>query len=160
LELKPIDVETFHAIVDLAHSIPDFGSGEGSPREVALYRVLRGFGARESGFLEFAIGLEAALLSGVPTELSYRFCLYGSLFLRDERDPTSTFDQLKQIYNVRSKLVHGSRIKPAERHAAEKTAEDLAKAVSARQSDTAGPRRACSTGWRCPVGPTALAERR
>jgi hypothetical protein len=25
--------------------------------------------------------------------------------------------------------VHGSRIKPAERHAAEKTAEDLAKAV-------------------------------
>jgi Apea-like HEPN len=118
----------------------DFGGQEGSSKEIVLYRVLRGCGMhwQQSGFLDFAIALEAALLSGTTSEHSYRFSLYGALFLRDGRDPRRTFDQLHNIYMVRSKLVHGSRVNATHRIAAEADAAELALAVV---------RKAVETGW-------------
>jgi hypothetical protein len=86
-ENEPIGRDQFEAVVRLAHKIPDFGAGEGSSRAVALYRVLRGCSTSESGFLDFAIALEAALLSGATTELVYRFSLYGSLFSATTETP-------------------------------------------------------------------------
>ena len=66
---------------------------------------------QQAGFLDFATALEAALLSGISDELAYRVCLYGLLFLGDERDSHESFEKLKKIYDVRSKVVHGSRSK-------------------------------------------------
>ncbi len=121
----------FRRVVDLAHQIPNFGGAEGRPQEVALFRILRASGMdwRESPFLDFAIGLEAALLGGTSDELSYRFSLYGALYLRAQRDPEDVFMRLKNIYRVRSKLVHGGHVSPESRAAAEGDASDLAKAV-------------------------------
>jgi hypothetical protein len=134
-----ISAKEFRAIVDLAHQIPRFGA-EGSGRDIVLFRVLRGCGRhwQESGFLDFAIALEAALLGGVKAELAYRFSLYGALYLRDERDPGETFRKLRNIYEVRSRLVHGGRVKADDRAAAERDAADLAKAVT---------RKAVQVGW-------------
>lgn len=130
----------FRAIVDLAHQIPKFGEAEGSGRDVVLFRVLRGCGMQwqESGFLDFAIALEAALLGGIENELAHRFRLYGALYLGQERDPLGTFNKLRNIYNVRSKLVHGGRVKADDRAAAEHDAADLAKTVT---------RKAVLDGW-------------
>lgn len=137
----PLSDQQFHDAVDLAHKIPDFGGQEGSGKEIVLYRVLRGCGThwQQSGFLDFAIALEAALLSGITSELSYRFSLYGALFLRDSRDPRRTFDQLHNIYSVRSKLVHGSRVNATHRQAAEADAAELALAVVRKSVESGWP---------------------
>lgn len=131
----------FKAVVDLAHKMPEFGPAEGSSREVVLYRMLRGLGVhwQESGFLDFAVALEAALLKGAQTELSYRFALYGALFLRDERRSKETFDQLRKVYAVRSNLVHGSATKAGEREEALKLASDIGRAVTLRAIEHGWP---------------------
>jgi hypothetical protein len=118
-------------IVDLALKIPDFGPSETSRQEIVLQRLLRGFGAswQDAGFLDFVVCLEAALLGVDRDELTYRFKLYGSLFLRDRYDPKETFDRLGKIYKVRSKLVHGSPVAPATYQEVRKDAKELAVAV-------------------------------
>jgi len=138
---KPIDRSTFEKIIDLGYQIPDFTSNESDPHEIALDRLLRACGATNSasGFLDFVIALEAALLAGVETELSYRFSLYGALFLKPERDPTETFKKLREVYSVRSKIVHGSPVKPAKRTAAVNDAADIAKAVIRRAIEQSWP---------------------
>jgi hypothetical protein len=130
----------FRTIVDLAHEIPPFGGEESSGHDIVLFRVLRGAGMhwQTSGFLDFAIALEAALLGGIQDELAYRFSLYGALFLRGDFDPGQTFGRLKRIYDVRSRLVHGSPVSSESRTAAEQDAAELAKAVT---------RRAVLQGW-------------
>jgi hypothetical protein len=118
-------------IVDLALKIPDFGPSETSRQEIVLQRLLRGFGAswQDAGFLDFVVCLEAALLGVDRDELTYRFKLYGSLFLRDRYDPKETFDRLGKIYKVRSKLVHGSPVAPTTYQEVRKDAKELALAV-------------------------------
>lgn len=137
---KPISQSDFSNVVDLAYKIPKFGGAEESSREIVLSRVLRGCGMRwgESGFLDFAIALEAALLGSPTTELRYKFSLYGALFLEDQFDPRHTFERLKKIYDVRSKLVHGGRVKPQDLQVATQHAIELAKAVT---------RKAVQSGW-------------
>ena len=135
---RPITKAEFEAAIDLAYKTPDFAAEESTGKGVVLYRVLRGSGVDTGGFLDFAIALEAALLSGAQTELAYRFSLYGALFLADERDAHATFTRLKRIYQIRSKLVHGAIVRPDDRYAAEQDAAELAKAVA---------RRAIERGW-------------
>jgi hypothetical protein len=108
-------------------------------KEIALYRSLRGFGSQDAGFLDFAIALEATLLEGEKTELAYRFRLYGALFLNPERDPDETFEKLKNIYDVRSSLVHGSRLKVEKRSAAERDAADLAGLITKKAIESGWP---------------------
>lgn len=134
----PIDQREFEAVVDLAHSIPPFGPEERTHEEVVLHRALRGCGAERRGLIDLATSLEAALLRGTTTELSYRFRLYGSLFLAPERDPRQTAEELKDIYEVRSRLVHGTPVSLARLRAAEATARTISIAVV---------RKAIETGW-------------
>lgn len=131
LDQKPISDEEFIDVVELAYKIPPFGLSEDSAERIALSRLLRACGAQneQDGFLDFAIALEAALLRGLETELTYRFRLYGAMFLREDFPPRETFDRLKNIYEVRSKLVHGDVIKPSKLVAARADAPALAKAV-------------------------------
>lgn len=136
---KRLTPTVFKSIVDLAYKIPNFGGEEGSGKEIALFRTLRGCGSQDSALLDFAIALEAALLGGATTELAYRFSLYGALFLQEERDTNETFDKLKNVYDVRSKLVHGSRIKREARTAAEQDARELARAVIKRAIERGWP---------------------
>jgi len=134
-----IDWPEFTGIVDLACAMPVFSGEEGSRQEVALFRVLRGCGAAKPGFLDFAIALEAALLGGEKNELAYKFRLRGALYLRPEREPAATFDQLKQVYNVRSDLVHGTGVSATKLHDTSATARDLALAVTKKAVETGWP---------------------
>lgn len=128
---KPLGPEEFEDIVDLAYRIPKFGREEGNHREVALDRVFRGCGVgnAESGLLDFAIALEAALLDGAQQELAYKFRLYGALYLRHVRPPEQSFKDFKLIYSARSRLAHGGALPEGERRAAEAAAKELAKLV-------------------------------
>lgn len=147
---KLLSRDDFLAVVDRAYKMPDFGGAESSGREVVLDRVLRACGLRwlDSSFLDFAIALEAALLQKPTTELSYKFSLYGALFLRQELDPQETFRRLRNVYDVRSKLVHGGAILPQKRNDANRDAGELAIAVA---------RKAIDSGWPDPAKLDALA---
>lgn len=133
--------EDFRNIVDLAYKMPDFSGREASGHEVVLYRVLRALGARptDSAFLDLVIALEAALLAGAATELSYKFSLYGALYLREEYQPPATFNRLKNIYRVRSKLVHEGRTTPDTSQKATRDASELAKAVTLKAIESGWP---------------------
>jgi hypothetical protein len=113
---------------------------EASGREIVLSRMLRACATPrpESALLDFTIALEAALLKGSKTELSYRFALYDALFLREELDPIKTFGRLRKIYDNRSKLVHGGKLSASDLHATAHEAAELAKAVT---------RKAIESGW-------------
>ena len=138
---RDLSGEEFEAVVDLAYRMPDFGPEESSSREVVLYRLLRGLGVhwQDSGFLDFAIALEAALLKGTRTELSYKCALYGALFLQEEKSSSNTFSQLRKVYEARSKLVHGSGLKPGELAEATTSAKEIAVAVVLKALETGWP---------------------
>jgi hypothetical protein len=133
-----IDQEEFEALVDLALAMPPFGPEETTRKEIVLYRVLRGCGAERPAFVDLATALEAALLEDADSDLAYRFRIYGALFLAAERDPRETAEQLKEVYRVRSRLVHGTPVAADRLRAAETTARALATAVA---------RTAIETGW-------------
>jgi hypothetical protein len=139
---RSIDLSEFRKVVELASQIPPFGSDERSPKEVCLYRALRGAGGQpgHSGLLDFTISLEAALLPKIDSELSYRFRLYGSLFLRHSLPPGATFKELGSVYKARSKLIHGEVLKRGERSKAEASARRLALAVIGRSVEVGWPR--------------------
>ena len=66
----------------------------------------------EDRIIDIAILLESTLLHGIGQELNYRFALRGSLLLREVRDPTTSFDEFRRLYKVRSQIVHeGARLK-------------------------------------------------
>jgi hypothetical protein len=139
VDAKSISQEQFASAVDLATKMPDLGADESSREAIVLWRLLRGCGAVTGGFLDHAISLEAALLGGTKLALAYKFRLYGALFLSNERDPKTTFAQLKRVYDVRSSLVHGTPIKAGDRQTAEADAADLAKAVAKRCLESGWP---------------------
>ena len=87
------------------------------------------FSTDHPAFRDLATELEAALLKDTRTELAYRFCLYGALVLAPEHEPEATAGQLKEVYELRSRLVHGTPVPAARLHAAETTARTLATAV-------------------------------
>ena len=64
----------------------------------------------EDAIIDYAVGLERLLLSGVEGELSYRFALRGATVLSCKKGGAQSFhDNLKEFYNLRSSIVHGSR---------------------------------------------------
>ena len=138
---REITDQEFKNVVDLALAIPEFGADEATSQSIVMNRLLRGCGTQqnESAFLDFAIALEAALLGGTRTELAYRFKLYGSLFLRDNRDPSQTFSDFAKVYRVRSDLVHGTPVTLEKRVEATNLAKELALAVVRKSVRDAWP---------------------
>jgi hypothetical protein len=68
----------------------------------------------EDSVIDLSICLEALLLSGLGNEedrgnVSYRFALHGArLLAKDIGDRRRLYRKLKQVYGVRSKIVHGA----------------------------------------------------
>lgn len=141
VDLRELAQADFEAAVDLAYRMPEFGPAEESSHEIALYRTLRGLGMhwQESGFLDFTIALEATLLEDTQVELAYKFALYGALFLRAELPPAETFRRLRDVYSIRSRLVHGGSVKPEWRQQAERDAADIARAVMLKAIEEGWP---------------------
>jgi hypothetical protein len=138
--------EEFAEAVDLAHCLPQ--ARRHGRESVVLERVMRGASGQSGAFLDNAIALEAALLAGAKTELKYRFSLYGALYLRNERDPQTTFAQLKEIYDVRSTIAHGGNERSDKRTRVEANAAALVRVVV---------RKAVTEGWPVPADLDAVA---
>ncbi len=65
----------------------------------------------DDAIIDYAIGLEALLLENASTELSYRFALRGASILSlSSGGKERFFNQLREFYNIRSKIVHGNPV--------------------------------------------------
>lgn len=79
----------------------------------------------EDAILDYSIGLEALLTRGVSGELSYRFALRGSTILAwDGSNKERYYKSLRDFYDTRSKIVHGSRVDEKELRNAKSTGEE------------------------------------
>ncbi len=124
----PMTQLQFTELISLARRMPVLSESSNSNRAIALYRALRGLMARfgeGDGFLDFAIALEALLLAGENSELSFRFAFYGAAFLKRIRLHAETFKSLRTVYRVRSKLVHGLKYTDSDRAEAGRLAMEL-----------------------------------
>ncbi|HEY6679099.1 MAG TPA: hypothetical protein VI411_09390 [Actinomycetota bacterium] len=74
----------------------------------------RGLRQREDRIIDELIALEA--LAGSRTELRFRLAFrISSLVASDEDERLAVFEAMRRYYDVRSKIVHGSDLRPAER---------------------------------------------
>lgn len=65
----------------------------------------------EDAILDYSIGLESLLTRGVSDELSYRFALRGATILAwESSNKDSYYKSLRDFYDIRSKIVHGSQV--------------------------------------------------
>ena len=91
-----------------------------SPHDVALQRLSMG-SSRSSAtdaLVDFVIALEALLLPYDSHtrhgDLSHRFRLHGAHYLASKKaDRTHVYDQLRDLYDLRSRIVHGGGNKKA-----------------------------------------------
>ena len=66
--------------------------------------------------LNFVIVLEALLLRGEKTELTYRFKINGANYLSNSfAEKELRYNQLGELYEFRSRLVHGGKKYPVKR---------------------------------------------
>jgi hypothetical protein len=141
---NPVEMDQvyFAELMKLARRMPILSESSNTQGAIALYRALRGFMApfgEGDGFLDFAVALEAALLSKENSELSFKFALYGAALLRRTQLPEETFAKLRKVYQMRSKLVHGIKYSVSERAEAGSLAKELCQNVLLEVLDVGWP---------------------
>jgi len=112
-----LTAEIFQAITDTGKQLERYHLSEPiSPQDLALHRFATGL-ARDTyadGVLDFAIVLESLLLpydrDARRGDLGYRFRVHGAHYLTERADQRSAITkQLSNIYEIRSRLVHGAK---------------------------------------------------
>jgi hypothetical protein len=99
---------------------------------IPLTRLLDGANRdrTQDAVLDYSIGLESLLTRGVTGELSYRFALRGATIVDwHGGDKQNTYESLRNFYEIRSRIVHGSHIDEGQlitaRHIGESTLRQI-----------------------------------
>lgn len=123
------------------------------PSEVALQRFMLGCGRQDAieAILDFVIALEALLLpydrDSRNADMSYRFRVHGAHYIATSPlgvERRSIFGQLRRLYDVRSRIVHGDNYPDSN--------EAIGFRAEARQLAGRGLLRAVSEGFPDPAG--------
>ena len=78
----------------------------------------------DDAIIDYSIGLEALLTTGIRDELRYRFALRGATIRGWEGgDKQSLFEKLRSFYDVRSSIVHGTTVAQSELNTASSEGE-------------------------------------
>lgn len=112
-----LDAESSKRLKALWPRIRRIISSERNYLRIPALRLLDGGGRsrEDDAVVDYAIGLEALLLRAVNSELSYRFALRGATILAwDDGEKETSFNEFRDFYDIRSKIVHGSHIDPTE----------------------------------------------
>lgn len=139
---RDVGASDLERAVELAERIP--AGALTVPRtheEIAIARFQTAVNERShsDAIVDHVIALEATLLRSVRDELRFRFALYGAWFLgADRTDRLRLADELKDLYDARSAIVHGT---PLPSHRLEPLAA-LARSIS-----SATIVRALRQGW-------------
>jgi hypothetical protein len=108
--VRAITTEDLGHALDLADRIPeDVFFAPSSRSSIALHRLMTAAceASPADAIVDYVIALEAMLLKD-SDELSFKHATFGASFLADERsDRKALFEQLREVYRIRSKVVHG-----------------------------------------------------
>jgi hypothetical protein len=113
--------------------------------EVALRRFLIAEAQEDDAeaTIDYVIALEGLLVPTSQGESVYRFCLNGARYIADDSsDRRRIFKELKDLYDIRSKLVHGSGVRAHEQKREAKR--------NARQLASRALKKAVMNGWPTP----------
>lgn len=114
--LRDVAQSELEAAVEIADRIPERAfSGPRTRDEIALARFQTAVLERSEGdaIVDYVIALEAVFLQGVRDELRFRFALHGAWFLGSAREErVRLFDELQDLYDARSRIVHGTALPP------------------------------------------------
>lgn len=113
-----IDEDLLKKAMELAKKIQDSAIGNPkSSHDTSIHRFMLG-AARErnvDGLIDYIIALEAAIV-GKGTEIGFRFRHFGAAFIgSNKQDREAIAKKLKQLYNLRSRLVHGDGKYPSQK---------------------------------------------
>lgn len=108
-----IAAEDFKEAVRLAELMPDgVVTNPQSHHDLALQRFALAVARQQASeaLVDYVVALEALLLGDqAGPELQYRFALNGAIYLAESSDERlALYEDLRQLYSGRSKLVHGS----------------------------------------------------
>jgi hypothetical protein len=111
---QDIDGARFGAACDTALKLKNYHIEDPDrPSELALRRFSLGCGREDlvDSLLDFVISLEALLLPYDETarrsDMTYRFRMHGAHFIANEFERSTIYKQLGDLYDMRSRLVHG-----------------------------------------------------
>lgn len=130
--------------VEIARLVPANAIHQPRTRqEVAVHRFFLGAGegSAADALIDFTIALEALLLPDkFEGELSFRLAVFGAHYIAKRRaERRSLYDQVRSVYGMRSRLVHG--LKPP-------SASELTEAAEvSRALAASGLLRALTEGW-------------
>lgn len=132
---KDLDQEQLNEVWRTLTKLRNYNFGQPlSPRDLSLHRFVLGSG-RESAtdsLLDFTIALECLFLPYDPStrqgELAYRFRLHGAHYIATSKsERREVWKQLRDLYDTRSRLVHGAEYPTTEEVATKvATARNLA----------------------------------
>lgn len=148
-EQELVEAVQLAAAMDAAGNDYKPGARPSTPLEAALHRMALGLGRPESTdqIIDLSVVLESLLLpESVRQGLRFRMRINGARYLEGETgelDRRGIWDQLGEIYDTRSRLVHQSRALPDHRDL-----ERIARA--AHEMASAGVRKALREGWPTP----------
>jgi hypothetical protein len=87
------------------------------PLGLAARRLLDG-GSRDKAadaLMDYTIGPETLLMQAISAELSYRFALRGATVLAwGSVNKRGALDELRGLYNIRSRIAHGVHVAPSD----------------------------------------------
>ncbi len=109
--VEPVDEPTIRSVLRTRRALQRFAIGTPATLDDrALHRFMLGVGRRapSDSVIDFVIALEALLLRGTRDELRFQFGLNGAHFRGGSFTArNATFDRLRDLYKVRSGMVHG-----------------------------------------------------
>jgi len=113
--LNSSDVTSFNVLRDRLQPILEFNKGQPN-LPTSLELALDLYAREEFGSMDVVnalTALEAVVLNGSKTELTYRLSMrIAHLLGPDATSRKTLFDDMKEFYDLRSTVVHGSELKP------------------------------------------------
>lgn len=113
VELSPSLVTGTHRLIPILRALEPSEDDPYPPPLVALSRFNRSLDFSVPAFtdqvVDLAVGLEAALSGQSSTEIGFRLRNRAANLLARPKDPAEViYDDVKQLYDIRSSIVHGS----------------------------------------------------
>jgi len=127
-----VDIETVGKIKEVWPRLIQIIESDSHYLRIPAQRLVEGARRRRlvDAVIDFAIGLEALLLRRLRNELSYRFALRGATIMTWQGgEKRQAFDDLRDFYELRSKIVHGEAVTNPALHLAKVNGERMLREI-------------------------------
>jgi hypothetical protein len=115
---EPLALRDLYETATIAERLPQACFEKPTRREEIALRRFSIAAAQEDdaeAIIDYVIALEGLLVPGAQAEVSFRMCLNGARYLADAAtERMRIYQDLRKLYDIRSKLVHGAGLAKAD----------------------------------------------